>query len=225
MARPRKARRSDFCSRQAPDLIVVSLSLPEDAAFALWRGIRANVRTKFTPVLGLAVKTDTAAQGQAQQLGFFAIVTKPIDFAELESKIAKALNLDVSPRYYRFEADALILSLPEACAPAVINEALNYLKPKLTEAVDNGLGKAVFDLHTIRSIDTAVIKLLVQAMQSCRDLGMQHALIGNPALVAECKGFEDTRAWMFHDTIEDARASLVRGGTPAPEMAAAPGGE
>ena len=214
---------TDFCSRQPVDLIVISLSLPGDAGFALWRGIRAGVRTKCTPVFALAVRTDVAAQNQAQQLGFSAIVTKPIDFADLEAKISKALNLDVSARYYRTEGDALVLSLPETCTPAVMNEALLHLKSKLTEAVDNGLGKAIFDLHPIRSIDTAVIKLLLQAMQTCGELAVQFALVGNPALIAECKGFEDTRTWTFHGNSEEARAFLACGRSSSPELASAPG--
>jgi two-component system cell cycle response regulator len=55
-----------------------------------------------------------------------------------------------------------------------------------------------------------VIKLLFQAMQNCRELALQYALVGNAQLVSECKGFEDTKGWQFFDSIEDAKNSLGR---------------
>ena len=69
---------------QTPDLIMVSLSLPEESAFGLFRLIRTNVKTKYTPAFALVVKTETIQQQQAQTVGFSAIITKPIDLPELE---------------------------------------------------------------------------------------------------------------------------------------------
>ena len=34
--------------------------------------------------------------------------------------------------------------------------------------------------------------------------------VGNSQLTAECKGFEETRAWQFHETLEEAKASFVK---------------
>ncbi len=208
----------DFCSRTPPDLMLVSLSLPEDSAFTLFRLIRTNVKTKYTPVFALVVKTETAQQQQAQTVGFSAIITKPIDLGELETKMAKAMNLDTSQRYYAVEGDCLIMRLPENCSPAVIAEAATYLKPKFAQAVDAGHNKVVIDIHQIRSLHMGIIKLLFQAMQTCRELAMQFALVANPQIISECKGFEDTRGWTFYDSVEDAKANL--GKAAAPQLAA-----
>jgi two-component system cell cycle response regulator len=209
----------DFCSRTPPDLMLVSLSLPEDSAFTLFRLIRTNVKTKYTPVFALVVKTETAQQQQAQTVGFSAIITKPIDLGELESKMAKAMNLDTSQRYYAVEGDSLIMRLPENCSPAVIAEAATYLKPKFAQAVDAGHNKVVIDIHQIRSLHMGIIKLLFQAMQTCRELAMQFALVANAQIIAECKGFEDTRGWTFYDSLEDAKANL--GKSAAAQLATA----
>lgn len=208
----------DFCARTPPDVIIVSLSLPEESAFALFRLVRTNVKTKYTPVFALAVKTETGQQQQAQTLGFGAIITKPIDLGELETKLAKAMNLDTSQRYYSFEGDSLIMRLPENCSPSVLAESANYLKPKFSEAVDAGTNKVVIDIHQLRSLHMGVIKLLFQAMQTCRELAMQFALVGNPHIISECKGFEDTRSWTFYDSLEEAKANLGKpaGGAAAP---------
>ena len=198
----------DFCTRTPPDLIIVSLSLPDDSAFTLFRLVRTNVKTKYTPVFALVVKTETTQQQQAQTLGFSAIVTKPIDLGELETKMAKAMNLDTSQRYFAIEGDSLIMRLPENCSQAVIAEASTYLKPKFAEAVDAGHNKVVIDIHQLKSLHMGIIKLLFQAMQTCRELAMQFALVANPQIITECKGFEDTRGWTFYDSLDEAKANL-----------------
>jgi two-component system cell cycle response regulator len=211
----------DFWTRTPPDLIMISLSLPEDAAFTLFRLIRSNVKTKYTPVFGLVVKTEAGPQQQAQTVGFTTVVTKPIDVGDLESKIAKAMNLDTSLRYFKIESEMLVMRLPENCGPSVLAELSTYLKPKLAEAVDAGNNKAVIDVHPLKSVHMGVIKLLLQTMQTCRELGVQFALVGNVHLIAECKGFEDTRNWVFHDTLENAKASFGSLAAPASAPAAA----
>jgi two-component system cell cycle response regulator len=205
----------DFCSKNTPDLIIISLSLPEEAAFTLFRLIRQNVKTKYTPIFALVVKTEAAAQQQAQQVGFSYIVTKPIEISEMESKIAKAMNLDTSQRYFAVDGDVFVMRLPENCSQTVVGEVTNYLKPKVSGAVDSGIVKAVIDLHELKGLNMAVIKLLIQAMQTCKDLALQYTLVGNPQIVSECKGFEDTRNWTFHDSIADAKASFSRSAQPA----------
>jgi two-component system cell cycle response regulator len=200
----------DFCTRTPPDLMIVSLSLADEAAFALFRLVRANPRSKYTPVFALVVKTEMEQQQRAMTVGFSAIVTKPMDMGELETKIAKAMNLDTSLRYFATEADTLVMRLPEHCGTLVLAEAAIYLKPKCSEAVDAGISKAVIDIHGLRSLPIGVIKLLFQAMQLCHDLGMQCAMVGNAQIVAECKGLEDTRGWTFFDSLEEAKASFGR---------------
>lgn len=210
----------DFCTRTPPDVIVVSLSLPEESAFTLFRLVRTNIKTKYTPVFALVVKTEVGQQQQAQTVGFSAIITKPIDMSELETKLAKAMNLDTSQRYYAIEGDSMIMRLPENCSPAVLAEAGLYLKPKFAEAVDAGHNKVVIDIHQIKSLHMGVIKLLFQAMQTCRELGMQFALVGNAHIITECKGFEDTRGWTFYDSIDEAKTNLGKS-SPSPAMASA----
>ncbi len=209
------AEAAEFLGLQAPDLVIISLALPGDTAFALFRLIRSNLKTKHTPIFALAVKTDTDAQQQAQQTGFTFVVTKPIDLAELESRMAKAMNLDMSRRYYSMDGDLLVMRLPENCSPAALAEVSQYLGEKLAETVDAGFSKAIFDLQAVKALHMGVIKLLMQAMQTGRDLALQFALVANSQTIAECKGFEDTRGWIFHETFEAAKADLSKSGAAA----------
>jgi two-component system cell cycle response regulator len=206
----------DFCSRAQPDLVMVSLSLPEDGAFTLFRMLKTNQKTKFTPLFALVVKTAVAEQQQAQHLGFNAIVTKPIDFVELESRISRSLNLDTSLRYFSTEQECLLMRLPENTSIATLNEISGYMKAKISEAVDSGVSRAIIDVSKLRTLDMGLIKLLMQFMDIAGDLAMHHVLVGNPDVVRECRGFEDTKHWSFHDSIEAARSSFA----PRPVAAA-----
>jgi two-component system cell cycle response regulator len=205
----------DFCTRTPPDIALVSLTLPDDSAFGLFRIIRANPKSKYMPIFGLVVKTEMIPQQQAQTLGFTSIVTKPIDMSELEGKMAKAMNLDSSPRYYGVEGDTLIMKLPENCSQATLAESANYMKPKFAEAVDAGLSRTIIDIRPLKSLHIGIIKHLFQATQLCQDLGMQLALVANHGIVAECKGFEDTRGWSFFESLEDAKSSFGKVQQPA----------
>ncbi|MCC5024627.1 MAG: response regulator [Candidatus Synoicihabitans palmerolidicus] len=198
----------DFCGRTVPDMIVISLSLPEDSAYTLFRLLRTQVKTKYTPIFGLVVKTDLAAQNQAPQVVFTAIVTKPLDITELESKVAKAMNLDTSERDFSQDNGFCIMRLPEQTGTAAIHEVNTYLKPKISNAVDAGIARAIIDLHELKRLDMNVIKLLVDAMSTCRELGLQFSMVGSGPIVNECKGFEDTRNWIFHDTLAEAKSAL-----------------
>jgi two-component system cell cycle response regulator len=129
--------------------------------------------------------------------------------------MAKAMNLDTSQRYYSLEPDVLIIRLPENCTPSVLAESSSYMKHKFSAAVDGGISKTVIDIHALKTLHIGVIKLLFQAMQVCNELGMQFALIGNPQVIAECKGFEDTRAWAFFDSVDEAKASFGKAQQPA----------
>lgn len=198
----------EMCQRQVPDAVIVALSLPEDSAFTLFRSLRANLTTKGTPIFGLVVKTETVAQQQAQTVGFSGVITKPIDMAEIESKIVKALNLDTSQRYFSTDKEFLVLRLPESCSAIVLGEISGPLKAKMTTAVDTGISRAIIDIHELRSLDVSIIRLLVQAIQTYKELAMQFAIVGNPQIIAECLGFEETRCLTFHETMDQAKASL-----------------
>ena len=198
----------DFCQKKVPDCILMSLSLPEDAAITLFRIVRSNAKTKYVPLFGLSVKTATEEQHRAQQAGFSTIITKPIDFPELENKIGKAVNLDTSGKYFGLEEDYMTVKLPNVCNAAVVNEVSNYLKTKTGEAVDAGISNVVFDAQEVQSLDMEVIKLLLQSMKLCRDLSLNYALAGNAIVIEDSKKFEESKDWVFCDSVEAARESI-----------------
>jgi len=198
---------TDFCAKQVPDVIIISLSLPDEGAATLFKLLRGQVKTKFTPIFALSVKTAAQEQATAQQLGFSTIITKPIDFEELENKAAKAINLDTSERYFVFEEDYLLIRLPKNLTQSGMNEVSAFLKQKVTEAVDNGFGRIIIDVAELASVNVNIIKLLVSSMQVAQELSLKYQLVGSPQVIAECKNFEESRDWTFFDAMEKAKAA------------------
>lgn len=200
----------DYALNNPVDLFLVSLSLPDETAFELFQVIRTNRKTKSVPVFGMVVKTDVGRFNRAQQVGFSAIVTKPLEIEELEAKIARAVDLDMAPRYYSLEPDHLIVRFPETPTGIDLSEIADNLNRKLGETVDAGLSQVILDLKAVRRLEVGVIKQLMHITQCCRDLSLHYGLVGNPDVMEQAKSFEETSGWEFHESIEAASSVLAK---------------
>jgi two-component system, cell cycle response regulator len=208
--RAQTAEAVDLCSRSLPDLILVSLSLADAAGYSLFRLIRASARTKNVPLFGMCVKTASDDQARAQQMGFNAIVTKPIDFEDLKAKITRALSLDTSYKYFQHRDGALVLAVPGAFGLHISNEVASQLRSKVAEGVDAGLDSFVFDLSAVQSADINLIRLGLQVVQICQELALRLRMIGSPAVALECKKYEETKDWSFVNSFQEAISAQNR---------------
>lgn len=206
----------DYCNQNAPDVIFVSLSLPDNGIFTLFQMLRSSAKTKSVPVFALCVKTAVDDQARAQQAGFTGIITKPLEFEDIKGKIARALHLDTSYKYFEQRSGVLVLKVPAQFTPTVVNEITGHLRAKVSEAVDAGLDKMVVDLSLLRGADVNLVKLGLSAIQLCQELSLKHRLIGSDVVSQNCKNYEETKDWQFVSTFEDALAAL----TETPVLAA-----
>lgn len=198
----------DYCSQNIPELVLISLSLPENAGFTLFQMFRASTRTKNIPIFGMCVKTAAEDQARAQQCGFSSLITKPIDFDDLKGKIARVLNLDTSYKYFEHRSGVLVLKLPPTFNQAVANEVAQHLRAKVSEAVDAGLDRMVMDLSQIKKPEVTLIKLGLEACQLCHELSLRQRIIGSDAMSQECKNYEETKDWKFESSFEAAVAAF-----------------
>ncbi len=183
----------DLSSREMPDVILVSLSLPDKAAYNFFQMMRANTKTKSVPVFGLSVKTAIDEQSAAQSIGFNGIVTKPLDPADLIYRLTRAMNLDTSKRYFFVENNIQIVKMPAEVTDLNATEIGHYLTPKIKEMVDSGLSKMVLDASDVTKIDMMVIKLILNVIQACGELGIKFRFVGSPAIGQQAKAFEETK--------------------------------
>lgn len=76
---------------EAPQLILMDLSLPVIDGLAATRLIRKLPEFKSTPIIAVSAHDTSDFQSEAIQAGCNSYITKPIDFNELEELISELL--------------------------------------------------------------------------------------------------------------------------------------
>jgi two-component system cell cycle response regulator len=199
----------DVCAKGGVDIVLASLSLPQDGAFILIHSLKNAVVTQAPPLLGLSVKIAISEQARAQQEGFVGCITKPIDPAELKLKISRTLRLETSYRYFQQRGPALCLKLPKEINRNIAHEVSSSLKQQLVATVDAGNDKLVIDLAEVEQASVELIELALGAIQCGKELSLRSAIIGSEGVRAECKKYEETKAWAFAANFDEALAMLA----------------
>jgi two-component system, cell cycle response regulator len=198
----------DLCMEHSIDIVLASLSLPNDGAHMLFQNLRGFTSTASIPILGLCVKTAVTEQSRAQQAGFSGLVTKPIETDELKAKVCRALRLETSYMYFQQRDGWLALTLPKDVHQGVIHDVSRRLSDQLAMTVDAGSSRLIVDLTQMEAATLPTIELVLSAIQACSKLSLKHAVIGSEAIVNQCKGYEETQSWVFAPGNDEALALL-----------------
>ena len=83
-----------FARAEAPQLILMDLSLPVIDGLAATRLIRKFPELQSTPIIAVSAHDTSDFQAEAIEAGCNSYVTKPIDFNELEDLIRELLTSD-----------------------------------------------------------------------------------------------------------------------------------
>ncbi|MGP8199098.1 MAG: response regulator [Limisphaerales bacterium] len=199
----------DYCLKNGVDAVLASLSLPNDGAFMFYQNLRSHANTASIPVLGMCVRTAAADQARAEQAGFAGVITKPIDPAELKSKVARALALETSYKYFQQRDGVLALVLPKDFHPGVAKEVLTHLEGYLISTVDAGGDKLIIDLNSMETVGLPVIELALSVIQAAGKLSLRCAMVGSEVIKSQCHSkVQETQTWLFGGTFEQALALL-----------------
>lgn len=198
----------DCCLENGVDLVLASLSLPNDGAFMLFQNLRIYANTASIPVLGMCVRTAAAEQARAQQTGFACVINKPIDPAELKAKVCRTLALETSYKYFQQRDGILALMLPKDFHPGVAQEVSAHLEGQLVGVVDAGGDKLIIDLNSVETASLPVVELVLNAIEAAGKLSLRCAVVGSEATRNQCRSFAETQAWLFAGTFEQALALL-----------------
>lgn len=202
------AQALDLCQAQGIDLVLVSLALPGDAAPRLLQDLRGGANTAAIPVFALCVKTAAADPARLAQAGFSALVTKPIDCGDLKGKISRALKLETSYKYFVERDGALVLSLPAKFHPDIGVVITSGLNDRLSTLVDAGGDKLIIDLGAVEDPTLPIIELVLSVIQAAAALSIRHIMVASQSLRAKCRIYEESQAWQFAATVEEAAALL-----------------
>ena len=182
---------TNYVMQGTPGLIIMSLSLPKEEAFEIIRFLRANAKTRKVPVFGLSIKTATLEHRKAEEAGFTAVITKPIDFDELKKRIMKIFNIEASSGAIRISNDQLVITLEDFSESAYVDEILRELKKSAPEAVDNGCSKMLVDASAITTDNPDLYKLFIDAQKEAEENSINAEFLLTPEIEKGCKTYPD----------------------------------
>jgi two-component system cell cycle response regulator len=194
----------DICMEKGIDIVLTSLSLPNDGGHMLFQNLRNYNATSAIPIIGLCIKTALEDQTRAQQTGFSSVVTKPIDPEDLKAKISRALKLETSYKYFQQRDGWLALTLPKDMHAEVIQDVSKRLDEQLAATVDAGGSRVLIDLTQLEAATLPTVELVLNAIQSCSKLSLKYAIVGTETITQQCRGYEETQACVFASGTDEA---------------------
>jgi two-component system cell cycle response regulator len=170
---------SPASAAETPDAILISLSYPGKAALKFFQTARSHPGMKNVPVIGLCVKTATFEMGEAKETGFADVLTKPLDAKEIPDRIARAMELDITPLFYKSEGDCQIIAIPQDLSDTGSIDLTRQSRAKIAGFVDAGFGKLVIDLTGVTKLEIPLLRLLASIIHECNALDIKWAIVGN----------------------------------------------
>ena len=197
----------DFSQQNTPDLVLASLALADDGAWSLFRTLRAQTRTCRVPVFALSVKTAGNEHQRALAAGFNGVVTKPVRAADLKTQVYRALNFDISAKYFEEVEGALILRVPGEASGAVVIEILAQLPARAAAAAESGLTRVLLDLDELKQPGPGLVTLISKAVGICEELTLDYRIAAVESVRVECQKLEEGKSWQFADSRDSALAN------------------
>jgi two-component system cell cycle response regulator len=194
----------DICLNPGTDIVLASLSLPNDGAYVLFQKLRGHASAATIPVLGMSIRTAVVEQSRAQQMGFAGNISKPIDAEELKTRICQALKLETLYKYFKQCDGALALILPKDFHQSLSYDVLTRLDELLAATVESGGDRLIIDLSAVETVGLQVVKLVISALESSNKLSMKHSVVAQAAIKAACQKYEEAHSWNFADSFDAA---------------------
>jgi two-component system, cell cycle response regulator len=186
------------------DIVLASLSLPNDGASLLFQKLRSQGNTAGIPVLGMSLRTATAEQTRAQQMGFVGNVNKPINAEELKTTICRTLKLETSYRYFKNCEGALALVLPKEYDQELGNVVSTRLNDLLAATVEAGGDRLIIDFSAVETATLQTVQLVISALRISNNLSMKHMVVAPAETRALCQNYQEAQSWNFVDNFEAA---------------------
>jgi len=176
--------------------ILISMALEDDSAVDLRRKLKTNHNVLNTPVLGMIVKGDEAAQKKALDSGFSDCITKPFDPNKTEAVLYKVMDLDSSARYFKFVDDYLYFKLPSELSNFVINDIKENMDTRIRNTINEGIVKLIIDVSELEEVGEEAIEVVGDFAEKIDDMSL-------PMRGAIVATGEDADSWNNLDGAED----------------------
>jgi DNA-binding response OmpR family regulator len=200
------------CENNSFAAILISMALPNDAAIDLRRKLKTNHRVLNTPVIGMIVMGDEAAQKKALDAGFADCITKPFDQNKTDAVMYKVMNLDSSARYFKFVDDYLLFELPTELSPFVINDIKENMDQRIRNTINEGILKLIIDVSSLEDVEEEAIEVIGEFSEKIEDmkLPMRGAIIATGEDAEMWNNLDGCEDWAICESLEEAKESFDR---------------
>ena len=200
------------CENNSFAAILISMALPNDAAIDLRRKLKTNHRVLNTPVIGMIVMGDEAAQKKALDAGFADCITKPFDQNKTDAVMYKVMNLDSSARYFKFVDDYLLFELPTELSPFVINDIKENMDQRIRNTINEGILKLIIDVSSLEEVEEEAIEVVGEFSEKIEDmkLPMRGAIVAIGEDAEMWNNLDGCEDWAICESLEEAIESFER---------------
>ena len=200
------------CNQSSFSSILISMALPDDAAVDLRRKLKTNHNVLNTPILGMIVKGDEAAQKKALDSGFADCITKPFDPNKTEAVMYNVMNLDSSARYFKFVEDYLYFKVPNELSNFVMNDIKENMDTRIRNTINEGIVKLIIDVSELEEIDEEAIEVVGEFAEKIEDmkLPMRGAILATGEDAEMWNNLDGCEDWGICEDLEEAKEHLAR---------------
>ena len=165
-------------AEETPDIVIISLAFPNKAGLKFFATARQHPSLKNIPFLGLCVKTAEFEQKDAKDTGFAGVITKPLDLAEIPDRIARAMELDVTPVFYSSEGEVQVVTIPPDLSEVGSIDLSRQSRTKVPDFVNAGYSKLLLDLTGVTKVEVPIIRAVASIVHECEKIGINWRVVG-----------------------------------------------
>jgi len=200
------------CEGSGFSAILISMALPNDAPVDLRRKLKTNHNVLNTPVVGMIVKGDDAAQRKALDAGFSDCIEKPFDINKTESVLYKVMNLDSSARYFSFVDDYLLFKVPAELSNFVISDIKDNMDARIKNTINEGILKLIIDVSSLEEVEEDAIEVVGEFAEKIEDmkLPMRGAIIATGDDAEMWNNLDGCEEWGVCEDIDSAKEYLAK---------------
>lgn len=160
-------------SKTTPDVVLVSLAYPNKAAIKFLQSTRTRPEMKNVPMVAMAIRTATFEQTEARDAGFDGVLTKPLEAGEIADRLAKVMDLDLTPLFFESKGDCAIVALPADLSDSGSIELSRQSRAKVASFANAGITKLVLDLGSISKPEVPVLRAIGFILNECTNVGIK----------------------------------------------------
>lgn len=207
---PDEAGALKICESSSFSAILISMALEGDSAVDLRRKLKTNHNVLNTPVIGMIVQGDEAAQKKALNSGFADCITKPFNPNKTDAVMFKVMDLDSSARYFKFVEDFLFFKLPPELSPFVINDIKENMDNRIRNTINEGILKLIIDVSALEEVGEEAIEVVGEFAEKIDDmkLPMRGAIIATGEEAEMWNNLDGCEEWGICEDIESAKEHL-----------------